>query len=184
MIVQIEKYKSRFLVRCKYDEKMLKIIHSIEKRFWNKEKLEWSLPMDAYNEFVKEIQDIGLTVDILDKKPHAIVIQNNDKLELKFATFVNQFDQFKKINDAVYDRDLKKLILPNNQLTQIVKLLNDNDISYTISTQNETTTNDETTKSKTKRKSTQEEGSCTQSNKISATTTLPSAQSSSKKISS
>ena len=40
MNVQIEKSKSRFSVRCKYNEDILALIQKYEKRLWNREKLE------------------------------------------------------------------------------------------------------------------------------------------------
>ena len=58
MNVQIEKSKSRFSVRCKYNEDILALIQKYEKRLWNREKLEQSLPIDALQDFTNDIQKL------------------------------------------------------------------------------------------------------------------------------
>jgi len=129
-LVEIEKFKTRFAVRCKYNTKVLDIIHSIEKRYWNKDKIEWSLPMKAYDEFVKEISEAGFQVELKVSKPHAFITKNGNKVELKFVQWVNEFDQFKQLPNAEYDSKNQKLVFPETTLPQIINILNNNDMSY------------------------------------------------------
>ena len=131
MNVQIEKSKSRFSVRCKYNEDILALIQKYEKRFWNREKLEWSLPIDALQDFTKDIQKlVGIKIEIKENKPYEILGRNNDKIELKFAQFINQFDPFKSIDQVEYDKENRKLVIPETKITDVIKLLKDNNIDF------------------------------------------------------
>ena len=123
MNVQIEKFKTRFVIKCKYNEDILSFIQKYEKRFWNKEKLEWSLPIDALQDFTNDIQKLsGIQLEIKDNKPYAILSKVADKVELKFAQFINQFDEFKAIEQVVYDRENRKLIVPETKITEVLQL--------------------------------------------------------------
>ena len=134
MNVQIEKFKNKFLVRCKFDDRILAVIHRTEKRFWNKDKLEWSLPIESLLEFSNDIAQIeGVKIDIKENRPHAILIQNSNNYELKFAQFINQFDHFKSIHNVQHDMKNKKLIIPFEKVTDILDLLNKQKISYSVS---------------------------------------------------
>ena len=131
MNVQIEKFKTRFVIKCKYNEDILSFIQKYEKRFWNKEKLEWSLPSDAWQDFTNDIQKLsGIQLEIKDNKPYAILSKVADKVELKFAQFINQFDEFKAIEQVVYDRENRKLIVPETKITEVLQVLKDNKIDF------------------------------------------------------
>ena len=135
MNVQIEKFKTRFVIKCKYNEDILSFIQKYEKRIWNKEKLEWSLPIDALQDFTNDIQKLsGIQLEIKDNKPYAILSKVADKVELKFAQLINQFDEFKAIEQVVYDRENRKLIVPETKITEVLQLLKDNKIGFMYDT--------------------------------------------------
>ena len=135
MNVQIEKFKTRFVIKCKYNEDILSFIQKYEKRFWNKEKLEWSLPIEALQDFSNDIQKLsGIQLEIKDNKPYAILSKVADKVELKFAQFINQFDEFKAIEQVVYDKEKKKLIVPETKITEVLQVLKDNKIDFMYDT--------------------------------------------------
>ena len=51
MNVQIEIFNTSFVVKCDYNEDILTVIQKYEKRFCNIEELEWSLPIEALQDF-------------------------------------------------------------------------------------------------------------------------------------
>ena len=46
----------------------------------------------------------GIKLEIKDNKPNAILYKVADKVKLKFAQFIYQFDEFKAIEQVVYDK--------------------------------------------------------------------------------
>ena len=131
MNVQIEKFKNRFSVKSKYSTEILQLIQSFERIYWNKEKLEWTLPIEAFDEFKSEILKIsGIVINIIENKPTAFFSKNNDKVEIKFGQFVDQFNQFMSVDEVIYDKNEKKLICPEHKLNQVISLLKDRNIDY------------------------------------------------------
>jgi len=135
MNVQIEKFKTRFIIECKYNEEIMTLIQKYEKKLWTKEKLEWSLPIEALQDITNDMQKLaGIQIDIKDNKPYAILSKVGDKVELKFAQFVNQFDEFKAIDQVSYDKENRKLILPEIKLNEVLQVLSENKIDFMYDT--------------------------------------------------
>ena len=57
--MQIEKFKTKFVIKGKYNENALALILKYEKKYWNKENIEWSLPIDALQDFTNDIQNLS-----------------------------------------------------------------------------------------------------------------------------
>ena len=132
MQVSIEKNKSRFTIMSKYNADLVQAIRKYDKKFWNMETLEWSLPSDAFESFLKDCEKLGCTVMVKEQKPLAILTNANENVELKFATFTNNFDQFKNIEQAVYDRDNRKLIFPKTKLNEVLESLKLNNMEHAV----------------------------------------------------
>ena len=67
--------------------------------------IEWLLPIDALQDFTNYIQNLSvIQIEVKDYKAYAILSKVADKIELKFAQFINQFDEFKAIEQVVYDK--------------------------------------------------------------------------------
>ena len=112
MNIIVEKTNKRFSVKSKYDVRLLSVIQSIEKKFWDSDKLVWTLPIESYDEFESEVSQIpGMTIEVIEKKPHAILTKVDDNIEVKFGQFVDQFGLFKEIENIQYDKDSRKLIM-------------------------------------------------------------------------
>ena len=78
---QIEKFKSKFVIKSKYNDDVLALILKYEKKYWNKEKIEWSLPIDALQHFTNDIQNLSaIQLEIKDNKPYAILSKVADKV--------------------------------------------------------------------------------------------------------
>lgn len=131
-VITIKQFTTRFSVKCKYDEKIVQIIRKIDKRYWNKEKMEWTLPIEAMNDFIKEIQNLGFNVQIIDHEAYTTLTKNGDKIDVKFATFVDDFEAFRNIENSFYDRENKKFIIPKQKMKQLITLLTERDIKYAL----------------------------------------------------
>ena len=131
--IKIEKFKNRFTLKSKYDAELLDIIHKKEQRYWASDKLEWSFPLTAYDSLISEIQNLNkYQIVLIDHKPVAYITKDNDSYELKFATYVDNFMQFKHLTNAQYNKDTRRLTIPANEYDSMIKLLKENEINYTL----------------------------------------------------
>jgi len=134
MNIQIEKFKSRFSVKCRYDVKIFDLIHNIDKKFWDKTKLEWNLPIAAFENFTEEISKLGeYTVKIKENKPLALLDKINNKYELKFVNYVDHIETFKDIENVKYDKENKKLVVPIDKFDEVLEILKTKCAGYYIS---------------------------------------------------
>ena len=132
MEVSIQKNKSRFSIKSKYNADLVNAIRKYDRKFWNQETLEWSLPVEVFDSFLKECEQLGFKVNVKEDKPLAVITNNDDNIELKFAQFTNQYDQFRNIENAIYDRENKKLVIPKSKLDNVIQLLKENNIEHVI----------------------------------------------------
>ena len=95
--VQIQKFKTRFVVKCEYNEDILSLIQKYEKIYCNKEELEWLLPIVVLQDFSNDIQNLlEIKLEITDNKPCVSLTRVDDKIELKFITkLFTHLDLFK-----------------------------------------------------------------------------------------
>ena len=59
MNVQIEKFKTRFMIMCKYNKDILSFIQKYEQRYWNKEKKECLFPIEALHDLTNDIPKLA-----------------------------------------------------------------------------------------------------------------------------
>ena len=131
MNIIVEKTNKRFSVKSKYDVRLLSVIQSIEKKFWDSDKLVWTLPIESYDEFESEVSQIpGMTIEVIEKKPHAILTKVDDNIEVKFGQFVDQFGLFKEIENIQYDKDSRKLIMGSDHLPKLLSVFKQLNMSY------------------------------------------------------
>ena len=97
MNVQIQKFNTRFVVKCEYNEDILSLFQKYEKMYCNKEELEWLLPIVALQDFSNDIQNLlEIKLEITDNKPCISLTRVDDKIELKFITkLFTHLDLFK-----------------------------------------------------------------------------------------
>ena len=131
MNIIVEKTNKRFSVKSKYDVRLLSVIQSIDKKFWDSDKLVWTLPIESYDEFESEVSQIpGMTIEVIEKKPHAILTKVDDNIEVKFGQFVDQFGLFKEIENIQYDKDSRKLIMGSDHLPKLLSVFKQLNMSY------------------------------------------------------
>ena len=131
MNIIVEKTNKRFSVKSKYDVRLLSVIQSIDKKFWDSDKLVWTLPIESYDEFESEVSQIrGMTIEVIEKKPHAILTKVDNNIEVKFGQFVDQFGLFKEIENIQYDKDSRKLIMGSDHLPKLLSVFKQLNMSY------------------------------------------------------
>ena len=131
MNIIVEKTNKRFSVKSKYDVRLLSVIQSIDKKFWDNEKLVWTLPIESYDEFESEVSQIpGMNIEVIEKKPHAILTKVDDNIEVKFGQFIDQFGLFKEIENIQYDKDSRKLIMGADHLPKLLSVFKQLNMSY------------------------------------------------------
>ncbi len=132
--IKIEKFKTKFTIKSKYDKDLLQIIRNNESRYWNAEKFEWSLPLSAYDSFVNDVKQLNkFDVKIVDNKPCAFIEKNSDNnYDLKFASFVDNFSQFRHLGNTEYNKETRKLTIPATEYENMIKLLKDNQFEFSI----------------------------------------------------
>ena len=131
MNIIVEKTNKKFSVKSKFDVRLLSVIQSIEKKFWDSDKLVWTLPIESYDEFESEVSQIpGMTIEVIEKKPHAILTKVDDNIEVKFGQFVDQFGLFKEIENIQYDKDSRKLIMGSDHLPKLLSVFKQLNMSY------------------------------------------------------
>lgn len=153
MNIQIEKFKSRFSVKCRYDVQVFDLIHNIDKKYWDKSKLEWNLPIAAFDNFMEDISKLGeYNIKVKETKPLALLSKKNNMYELKFVNYVDQFETFQNIDNVEYDKDNKKLIVPVDKFDEFLEILKTKCSGYYIN-DNEHKISDEQPISKAKKSS-------------------------------
>lgn len=130
MEVEIEKVKSRFTIKSKYNEKLVELINKYESRYWDGKERQWSLPIESIETFVNDCKGLGYTCNVSEQRPMVLLQRNGDNIELKFVQFTDKFDQFKNIENAKYDRTSKKMIIPANKLNQIMDIIENTDMDH------------------------------------------------------
>jgi hypothetical protein len=93
--------------------------------------LVWTLPIESYDEFESEVSPIpGMTIEVIEKKPHAILTKVDDNIKVKFWQFVDQFGLFKEIENIQYDKDSRKLIMGSDHLPKLLSVFKQLNMSY------------------------------------------------------
>ena len=54
---------NRYAVSFDYDENMVEMIKTIDKRYWDKEQKRWLLPMHSLPKFTEDSKNLGFSID-------------------------------------------------------------------------------------------------------------------------
>ena len=95
-IIKIEKMVNRYAVSFDYDENMVEMIKTIDKRYWDKEQKRWLLPMHSLPKFTEESKNLGFSIDNqvdnieniikTEDKCKAYIKYDGNKFHLSFTT--------------------------------------------------------------------------------------------------
>lgn len=131
MAVQLIKEKNNFKILSKYDEKLIQLIKSFNKRHYEPKTRVWTLSNEEYDIFTDQLNKLNIDFDIMESDFHKIIIsKENDQLMVSFNAYIEEFPLLKTFKDAQYNVIEKKLILPESGLSALENILNKSGISY------------------------------------------------------
>jgi hypothetical protein len=143
-IIKVEKMVNRYAVSFDYDENLVEMIKTIDKRYWDKEQKRWLLPMHSLPKFTEDSKNLGFSIDNqvdnieniikTEDKCKAYIKYDGNKFHLSFTTFVNKIEEFKKIdNSVIYHKENQTFTFSIDKLQEILNsLFNDNIRWYPI----------------------------------------------------
>ncbi len=71
------------------------------------------LPISEYDKFIEGITELGMPVEITSKDEYKVEISyKNDNMVLKFNSYLEKYPLLRTIQNAVYNKEDKKLIVP------------------------------------------------------------------------
>ena len=78
MSIQLVKQNNgTFSISKEYDENLVKLIRTYEKRYWDAKLKVWTLPMNDYNDFIFNLEDIGFNYELTEQDDINIEFSNN-----------------------------------------------------------------------------------------------------------
>lgn len=134
MSIQLVKQNNgTFSISKEYDENLVKLIRTYEKRYWDAKLKVWTLPMNDYNDFIFNLEDIGFNYELTEQDDINIEFSNNGKdYEISFNTFHDQFPLLRTLNNSYYDRDRKIFYVPIIEKESLQLLLSKSNFKYNI----------------------------------------------------
>ena len=130
--VEILQGEKRFAVISKYDKALVANFKTIDKRHYNAEKHEWTRPIQKLEEFMTFLDQGKFTYTKTSTKNQAKIEVSAKNLELSSNSFIEDFNAFKQIYGALYDRQISKWTFPLNKQADLEELLQKYKFSFII----------------------------------------------------
>lgn len=122
----------RFSVKSKFDNRLFCIIKGIEKRYWDRNNMTWTLPLEAYDEFLRKVNESGFTVKEIVEKPTAFIFCIENNIELKFSGYIKNFHKYLSYPNSRYDADKKMIYIEISNLIDLIDKLKEDFIDYEV----------------------------------------------------
>mgnify|MGYP003384853400 CR=1 FL=1 len=132
MNVDIYLYKTRFEVKSKYDQTLVKMYQQIEVWSFNEQKKTWSFPNEQLEQVQSFLKSHDCKVTLYDKSTTSLIFGVKNKLFLK-AEFDEQIEKELKATfpNAVYDSDENDWEFPSTYYLMIKTFLAKNSMPFT-----------------------------------------------------
>ena len=124
MKVNILKSEKNYMVSSPYNRKLLKLIKSINKKYWCRESKLWFLPIDSLEQFKEELKkDVDFEVLISELKTCATITPLDDfDIEISFSRYIDKFREFMDLSEQRYIQGSRKIILPAKLMDKVINL--------------------------------------------------------------
>ena len=129
MPLEITTSERRFSVKCKYDQFLVDYFQTINKRYFDFEKQIWSFPSNILDEFKSHLSKNKVTFTEIATKNMAKLNVKSEHIELSFASYIKNFQDYVNIDGAEYLRDERKFIIPLSQESTLCNMLLDHNFS-------------------------------------------------------
>jgi hypothetical protein len=131
MSIHLVKEKTKLNIFSKYDEKLIQLIKSYEKRYYDQKTRSWSLSLTDYESFINQLNELNYKFELEEDTSHkCLIAKNGNDLEISFNSYVEEFPLFRTIKNSEYKRDEKKLIIPNSEKSALESVLKSTGIQY------------------------------------------------------
>ena len=94
-------------MKFSYNEKILDIIKPIPHKYWNKDLKTWTLPLEHFDELLKELTDNQIAFSVEEVSKICDIWEKHEGIEFKFNFFNNNMDEFQKTIFCTYDKEAK-----------------------------------------------------------------------------
>ena len=124
MKVNILKSEKNYMISSSYNQKLLKLIRNIKKRYWCTVSKVWYLPLDSFEQLKDDLKkDPFFEVHINELKTYATFKTVDDEnIEITFSRFTDKFREFMELSEQRYIQGSGKLILPARFMEKAIKL--------------------------------------------------------------
>ena len=124
MKVNILKSEKNYMVTSSYNQKLLKLIRAIKKRYWCTVSKVWYLPLDSLEQLKEDLKkDPFFEVHINELKTYATIKHIDDEnIEITFSRFTDKFRDFMDLSEQRYINGSGKIILPARLMEKVIKL--------------------------------------------------------------
>ena len=124
MKVNILKSEKNYMVTSSYNQKLLKLIRTIKKRYWCTVSKVWYLPLDSLEQLKEDLKkDPFFEVHINELKTYATIKHIDDEnIEITFSRFTDKFRDFMDLSEQRYINGSGKIILPARLMEKVIKL--------------------------------------------------------------
>ena len=130
--IEIIQGDKRFAVISKYDPILIQYFKTMDKRHYNAEKHEWTFPCEHLKAFESYLKTKMLTYHKTWTKNLAKLEITSSNLELSFNSYIKDFNIFKQIDGAFYDRIISKWKVPISKQMEIEDLLQKYKFTYVV----------------------------------------------------
>ena len=135
--VEIIHGDKRFAFISKYDKSLVAHFKTIDKRHYNSEKHEWTFPKEKFEDFIAYLDKEKYPYTATATKNQAKVEKSTKGLELSFSSFIENFNVFKQIDGAAYDRQISKWIIPSEKQQELEEILQKYKFSFIVQLKDE-----------------------------------------------
>ena len=130
--IEIIQGEKRFAVISKYDPILIQYFKTLDKRHYNAEKHEWTFPCEQLNAFESYLKTKMICYTKTWTKNQAKIEITATNLELSFNSYIKDFNIFKQIDGAIYDRGIGKWKLPLKSQVELEDLLQKFKFTYVV----------------------------------------------------
>jgi hypothetical protein len=127
MSLQITTSDRRFSIKCRYKKTLIEYFNTIDKRYF--EKQEWSFPVDKLKAFKEYISTKKIEFSETSAKNVAKLFATDTHIELKFSSYIQNFQDYVNIQGAEYIKGERKFKIPLDKEDSLCNMLMDHKFS-------------------------------------------------------
>jgi len=129
MSLEITTSDRRFTIKCKYEKSLIEYFNTIDKRYFDYDKQEWSFPVDKLEAFKEYISTKKIEFSETSAKNIAKIFATDTHIELTFSSYIQNFQDYVNIQGAEYIKGERKFKIPLDKEDSLCNMLMDHKFS-------------------------------------------------------